>query len=81
MAKQKTIVRGRLGKRVISQWQLYILLLPALFMLILFHYVPMYGVTIAFKDLGIGEDMLGGTWVGFKHFERLFRQYFKAHIN
>lgn len=32
----------------------------------------MYGVTIAFKDLAIGEDMLGGTWVGFKHFERLF---------
>ena len=71
MAKQKTVQR-RLGKKILSQWQLYVLLLPALFFLILFHYVPMYGVTIAFKDLAIGEDMLGGTWVGFKHFERLF---------
>lgn len=71
MAKQKTVQR-RLGKKFSSQWQLYVLLLPALFLLILFHYVPMYGVTIAFKDLAIGEDMLGGTWVGFKHFERLF---------
>lgn len=71
MAKQKTVQR-RLGKKILSQWQLYVLLLPALFLLILFHYVPMYGVTIAFKDLAIGEDMLGGTWVGFKHFARLF---------
>lgn len=71
MAKQKTVQR-RLGKKILSQWQLYVLLLPALFFLILFHYVPMYGVTIAFKDLAIGEDMLGGTWVGFKHFKRLF---------
>ena len=71
MAKQKT-VQKRLGGKILSQWQLYVLLLPALFFLILFHYVPMYGVTIAFKDLAIGEDMLGGTWVGFKHFERLF---------
>ena len=71
MAKQKT-VQKRLGGKILSQWQLYVLLLPALFFLILFHYVPMYGVTIAFKDLAIGEDMLGGTWVGFKHFARLF---------
>lgn len=61
------------GKLALSQWQLYVLLLPSLLLLILFHYVPMYGITIAFKDLGIGESLFGGTWVGFKHFERLFR--------
>ena len=59
-------------KAVLSQWQLYVLLLPAFVCLIVFHYIPMYGVTIAFKDLHIGDSIFGGTWVGLKHFQRLF---------
>ncbi len=59
-------------KRALSQWQLYALLLPGLICLILFHYVPMYGVSIAFKNLRIGDSLFGGEWVGFMHFERLF---------
>jgi putative aldouronate transport system permease protein len=56
----------------LSQWQLYALLLPGVLVMFVFHYLPMYGATIAFKDLNIGDDMFGGTWVGFKHFERFF---------
>lgn len=57
---------------ILKNWRLYVLLLPALISMILFHYVPMYGVTLAFKDIRFGESLFGGTWVGFKHFERLF---------
>lgn len=64
--------KKRKMKKFLGNWQLYTMLLPALICLILFHYVPMYGVTIAFKDIRIGEALWEGTWVGFKHFERLF---------
>lgn len=59
-------------KKVLSQWQLYVLLIPGLLCLLLFHYVPMYGVSIAFKSLKIGDSLFGGEWVGLMHFERLF---------
>ena len=56
----------------LSQWQLYALLFPGVLIIFVFHYLPLYGATIAFKDLAIGDDMFGGTWVGFKNFERFF---------
>lgn len=61
-----------LWSRALSQWQLYVLLLPGLLILLIFHYIPMYGVTIAFKDVHIGQSIFEGTWVGLKHFQRLF---------
>lgn len=59
-------------KRLLSQWQLYVLLAPAAIAMLIFHYVPMYGVTIAFKEVDIGQSIFEGTWVGFEHFKRLF---------
>ncbi len=45
-----------------------IMVLPTLYFA-LFHYVPMYGVTLAFKDFKVAEGILGSPWVGLKHFE------------
>ena len=59
-------------KRMRSQWQLYLMLAPAMIAMIVFHYIPMYGVIIAFKELQIGESIFEGTWVGLEHFKRLF---------
>ena len=59
-------------RSVIQSWQLYVLLLPGLICLVIFHFIPMYGLTIAFKDLRIGDALWEGRWVGLKHFERLF---------
>lgn len=59
-------------KGFLRQWRLYALLLPGFLVLIVFHYIPMYGVTLAFKDVYIGQSIFEGTWVGLKHFERLF---------
>lgn len=69
-AKSVGVKKKRNG--FLAQWRLYVLLLPGLLLLLVFHYIPMYGVTIAFKDIRVGESIFGGTWVGFKHFERLF---------
>jgi putative aldouronate transport system permease protein len=47
---------------------LYLLILPAIILTILFKYVPMYGAIIAFKDFSPMKGILGSEWVGLKHF-------------
>ena len=54
-------------------WRLYVLLLPGLIWLVVFCYVPMYGVTIAFKDFNARLGIMGSPWTGFKYFEQFFR--------
>lgn len=50
----------------------YLLLLPFVVWLILFSYVPMAGVVLAFKEFNAVDGMFGSPWVGLKHFERIF---------
>jgi putative aldouronate transport system permease protein len=50
---------------------LYLLLLPGLLYYATFHYAPMYGITIAFKDYDVFGGVLGSEWVGLKHFKEL----------
>jgi len=51
---------------------LYLMVIPGLLFFIIFKYVPMYGITIAFKDYRISQGVLGSPWVGWKHFARFF---------
>lgn len=59
-------------KLILRNWQLYILLLPAIVYLFIFNYKPMYGVQIAFKDYSTKAGIWGSTWVGLKHFRKFF---------
>lgn len=52
-------------------WQLYVFfLLPALLLTLIFKYIPMGGVMIAFVDYNPIRGILGSEWVGFEYFER-----------
>ncbi|WP_284644825.1 ABC transporter permease [Paenibacillus silviterrae] len=51
---------------------LYLMLLPVLLYYIVFHYGPMYGAMIAFKDFSPRLGILGSEWVGFEHFKTFF---------
>lgn len=51
---------------------LFLLLMPGLLYFIIFKYVPMYGVTLAFRDFIPVLGWNDSPWVGFKHFNRLF---------
>ncbi|MFX0561185.1 ABC transporter permease [Tepidibacillus infernus] len=62
-------------KKVLNNYQLYLFILPALIYFIGFHYMPMYGVLIGFKDFVATKGIVGSPWVGFKHFERFFDSY------
>lgn len=57
-------------------WQLYLLIAPVLVYFLIFHYLPMYGVQIAFKDFIGTKGIWGSPWVGWKHFERFFDSFF-----
>lgn len=60
-------------KKIISNYDLYLMLLPGLVLIIIFHYLPMYGSIIAFKDYNLMEGIIGSPWVGLKHFDALFQ--------
>lgn len=53
-------------------WQIYLLLIPAMISLIWFRYGPMYGIQIAFRNYNIIKGITGSDWVGLKNFEKLF---------
>lgn len=59
-------------KRLWTFRYLYWMLLPALVYYAVFHYLPMYGAIIAFKDFSITKGILGSNWVGLKHFNYIF---------
>src|SRR5690625_5430847 len=51
-------------------------LLPAVLSFIVYHYIPMYGVQIAFKDVIATIGIWGSPWLGFDHFIRFFDFYY-----
>jgi len=67
--------RNTLGSRIYRNWGLYLLMLPAMVIFFCFTYLPMYGVTIAFKDFRPAQGIWGSHWVGLKYFERYFNSY------
>ncbi|NMM94587.1 ABC transporter permease [Bifidobacterium oedipodis] len=53
-------------------WVLYLMLLPAAAFIVLFAYVPMYGLQLAFRDYDPLKGITGGKFVGFKYFQQFF---------
>ena len=64
-----------LKKGVFRHWQLYLLVALPIAYIILFSYVPMYGIVIAFKDYKISQSIMESPWVGLKHFKSFFTSY------
>lgn len=59
-----------------ENWQLYLLVLPAVIYFFVFNYMPLYGIQIAFKDYKAVNGILGSEWVGLKHFKSFFDAYY-----
>jgi len=58
--------------RIIRNWQLYIMIAPAIIMIFIFSYIPMAGAQIAFRDYNPIGGIWGSPWVGLKNFEWFF---------
>lgn len=68
-------LRDTIKKDIKRNKLLYMMMVPVLAFYIIFHYVPMYGATIAFKDFSPASGILGSQWVGIKHFSNFFGSY------
>ena len=63
MSKKKSV-----WQRMRSGWQVYALLLLPVIYLIVFCYIPMGGLVLAFKKYDLSKGILGSPWVGFDNF-------------
>lgn len=68
--------KGRFRVSFKNNWQLYILVLPAMIYFFVFNYMPLYGIQIAFKDYKAVQGIAGSAWVGLKHFITFFESYY-----
>ena len=75
MRSGRNALRNTLYARIMRNWGLYLLMLPAMVIFICFTYLPMYGVIIAFKDFRPASGIWGSRWAGLKYFERYFNSY------
>lgn len=73
---RKAYARSKLPKALKMNGDLYLLMLPVLAYLLVFEYVPMYGLLIAFQDFSAMKGIWESPWVGFDHFERFFQSYY-----
>lgn len=62
----------RLKKNLIKDKELYLIISPVILFYIIFHYVPMYGVLIAFKDFKPIDGIIGSEWIGFENYQEFF---------
>lgn len=76
-----SLVAARSARRPISLLEhvarnklLYLILVPGLTYFVLFHYLPMYGLVIAFKSYNIFKGIAGSEWVGLGNFRAVFAQ-------
>jgi putative aldouronate transport system permease protein len=79
MAKENLSVALKKKKvlpQILRYKYLYLLFLPVVVWYILFHYVPMYGIIIAFKNYNVFAGMSKSPWVGFLYFKQFFASVF-----
>ena len=55
-----------------KDWQLWVMILPALLYILIFCYGPMYGIQLAFRKYDFSKGLTGGDWVGFQYFIQYF---------
>ena len=75
MSKEiKTAKKGSFGFRTkkywYRNWQLWLMLFPAMLYILIFCYVPMYGVQLACRDYSYATGIAGGNWAGLKYFKQ-----------
>ena len=71
-------MRGRFitfGRKCRERWQLFLFLIPAAAVVLIFNYWPMLGAQIAFRDYQPRAGIWNSPWVGIKHFIKFFHSY------
>ena len=61
---------GGMRRKLPKNWQLLVIFALPFLYYVLFHYVPMYGIVIAFEKYSARKGVFGSSWVGFKYFQK-----------
>lgn len=64
--------------RFLSQWQLQWMVLPGIAFMIVFNYIPIYGIIIAFKNYTVVDSISSADWVGLENFKIIFEDAFSG---
>lgn len=56
-------------------YQLWIMILPAIAVIVIFSYLPMYGIQLAFRDFDFSKGLTGGAWRGLYYFDQFINSY------
>lgn len=68
--------KKKILRKIRKNWDLYLLIIPIIAYFIIFKYIPMYGLQIAFKDFIAVDGIFNSPWVGLEHFERFFQSFY-----
>lgn len=74
--RNRTERGSRLVRQMAKRYDLYLMLLLPMVWYLVFHYGPLYGLQIAFKNFNPAKGIAGSDWVGFEHFIRFFDSYY-----
>lgn len=66
----------RIARRFWRDRYLYLLISPVIVYYLIFHYAPMVGTVLAFKDYSPGKGVFGSPWVGFENFYTFFQSFY-----
>jgi putative aldouronate transport system permease protein len=72
--------RQHWGYYLKENYDLYIFMIPAIIVILIFNYRPLYGLLLAFKDYSVRKGIMGSDWVGLAHFKRFFDSAFSIQI-
>ena len=75
MKKNKKFV-----KMLKRDYQLWLMILPAIIVIFIFNYIPMYGVQLAFREYDFTKGLTGGEWVGLHYFKEFINSYMFADL-
>jgi putative aldouronate transport system permease protein len=73
---RRYIIQSKFIQKFRNEKFLHILILPTIIYFIVFSYIPMYGILVAFKDFSFAKGIAGSPWVGFEYFEAFFRSMY-----
>lgn len=71
-AKQPAASRPRWIRTLLRYKWLYLFMVPGILYYIIFHYVPMFGLVVAFQEFNLLKGVWGSPWVGFANFKTIF---------
>lgn len=74
--KERRTGKAALTGRIWKSKDYYLMLLPAVILVIMFNYAPLYGLQIAFKNYKVSLGVGGSPWIGLKNFTDFFQSYY-----